>query len=374
MNTGKKMNPQPTEYMLLKSDFQALLDSLLEKHDQVLGPRVSEGTIQFKPVHRIEELAKGVVDQQSPGKYLLKQEGNNWFDWSNGPQAIKPELFAPKQVLWYSKKITDGTFSFTPEMNHNAVAVIGAKACDLAAMRLQNQHFLEQEYIDPYYQSRQQSLFIVAVNCSRSADTCFCHSTGDGPFCEHSYDLSLTELEHSFIIRAGSDKGLELLKQLTVSEVSAADLHTEQQQLERARTQQTRSLSSTNLKDVLLAKQNIDNWQQVAEQCLSCGNCTSVCPTCFCHSEHDVAKLNGQDSEHLRQWSSCFTHDHSYIHGLNIRHSTALRYRQWMTHKLGTWHDQYQRSGCVGCGRCISWCPAGIDFTEVVNQLVNAND
>jgi len=113
-----------------------------------------------------------------------------------------------------------------------------------------------------------------------------------------------------------------------------------------------------------------DAWHDIAARCLSCGNCTLVCPTCFCHSENDVAELDGKTSSHYRDWDSCFSQGHSYIHGITIRSETSQRYRQWLTHKFASWHDQYGRSGCVGCGRCITWCPVGIDVTESITQLV----
>ena len=133
--------------------------------------------------------------------------------------------------------------------------------------------------------------------------------------------------------------------------------------MQEAAQQQTRSLPSHNLRDALFANLEHPRWEDVAERCLSCGNCTSVCPTCFCHSETDETALDGDHSLHARQWDSCFTQGHSYIHGMTIRADTRTRYRQWLTHKLGSWHDQYGRSGCVGCGRCIAWCPVGIDIT-----------
>jgi formate hydrogenlyase subunit 6/NADH:ubiquinone oxidoreductase subunit I len=102
----------------------------------------------------------------------------------------------------------------------------------------------------------------------------------------------------------------------------------------------------------------------VAQRCLACTNCTLVCPTCFCVAVEDTTDLAGDHVERHRRWDSCFTAGHSYVHGGSVHASTASRYRQWMTHKLSTWFDQFGSSGCVGCGRCIAWCPAAIDITE----------
>ena len=79
--------------------------------------------------------------------------------------------------------------------------------------------------------------------------------------------------------------------------------------------------------------------------------------------------LYGARAERWRKWDSCFTLDFSYIHGGSVRTSAAARYRQWLSHKLATWIDQFGSSGCVGCGRCITWCPVGIDITEEVAAI-----
>jgi ferredoxin len=141
-----------------------------------------------------------------------------------------------------------------------------------------------------------------------------------------------------------------------------------QQQRYAAEAQQ-RTLPGRDLQAPLFARLSHPQWQAIGERCLACGNCTAVCPTCFCHSEQEHPALDGGGSEHVREWDSCFTPGHSYIHGVVIRAETSQRYRQWLTHKLGSWHEQYGRSGCVGCGRCITWCPVGIDITEEVTTI-----
>jgi ferredoxin len=220
---------------------------------------------------------------------------------------------------------------------------------------------------------RRASLFLVAVNCTHPSDTCFCASTGDGPAAQSSFDLLLDELDDGFVIRAGSKAGQKILKTIPVDTVTTEQQEEISNQNRRATECQTRRLPSDNLEQVLFDNLDHPRWKMVAERCLSCGNCTSVCPTCFCYSEQDAGALDLTQSEHIREWDSCFTQGHSYIHGLTIRADTRLRYRQWLTHKLGSWHSQYGRSGCVGCGRCISWCPVGIDITEEV-AAVAGND
>jgi ferredoxin len=299
----------------------------------------------------------------------VQTDSTFYFQWTTGPQAIKPAVFAPRENLWSAVKTAEGTVQFT-ELTPNVTktALIGVRACDIAALYIQDKHFLHESGKDPYYLARRQQLLLVAVNCTRSAPTCFCTSTGDGPRVSYGYDLVLTELDDGFLIEALSQHGNELLQQLPTVTASAQQIETGNQSINEASEQQRR-LPSRNLRAALFNNLEHPRWQEVAQRCLSCGNCTAVCPTCFCHSETDITALNGEHSEHLREWDSCFTPNHSYIHGITIRASTSHRYRQWLTHKLGSWHDQYGRSGCVGCGRCITWCPVGIDITEEATAI-----
>jgi len=356
---------------LPRAGFQTLLDALQQSGYRCIGPRSRDGAIVYDALARAEELPRGLRDRQAPGAYRLEQTDNpRFFSWANGPQALKPLFFAPAEPLWRSERTADGTIRFAAiEPPAERLAVIGVRACDLAALRLQDRHFLEGRFADSRYAARRSNVFLVAVNCTHPADTCFCVSTGDGPGATEGFDLALSELDDGFLVQAGSDAGRTLAARLRLAPATAAQQQEADREIEAAARRQTRRLPSRHLRDILFANLEHPRWENVAERCLSCGNCTAVCPTCFCHSEADEAALDGGHSRRLRQWDSCFTPGHSYIHGITIRADTRTRYRQWLTHKLGSWHDQYGRSGCVGCGRCISWCPAGIDITEEATAI-----
>jgi len=345
---------------------QTLLDTLQQAGYRCVGPQLRDNTIVYDALTHAGQLPQGVRDEQAPGSYKLnRSEDSRNFHWANGPQALKPFLFTPRETLWRAERTTDHGIRFidTPESSP-PLAVIGVRACDLAALRLQDRHFLEGPIADPCYSARRENLFLVAVHCTAPADTCFCASTGDGPQAEQGFDLALNELDDGYLVAAGSERGAAIAAKLDLKAATGTQLETASDELDAAAKQQSRGLPSRNLRDKLFANLLHPQWDKVAERCLSCGNCTSVCPTCFCHNEFDDTALDGTTSEHVREWDSCFTQGHSYIHGVTIRADTAKRYRQWLTHKLGSWHDQYGRSGCVGCGRCIAWCPVGIDLTE----------
>ena len=350
---------------LARSKLQTLIDALKHNGYRAVAPRVVDHAIQYRDLDHADQLPHGWRDTQAPGSYRLGQgDDARCFAWANGPQALKPYLFKSHEVLWHSQREADGSLSFhTDETEPRALAVIGVRACDLAALALQDQHFLER-IPDPYYAAQRKKLLLVAVHCSHPADTCFCVSTGDGPKAQSGYDLALSELDDGYLVEVGSPAGDSLIEALPLQDATSAQQAQADRQIEHAITVQQRSLPSRNLRDRLFGRLNHPRWQAVAERCLSCGNCTSVCPTCFCHQEIQVPTLGGDSSEHIREWDSCFTQGHSYMHGFIVRPETEHRYRQWLTHKLGSWHDQYGRSGCVGCGRCITWCPVGIDITE----------
>ncbi len=355
----------PRNY-LPRARFQALLETLQQAGYRCVGPQLRDGAIVYDTLRRVDDLPRGLRDRQAPGQYRIEKTGNpRFFAWANGPQALKPLLFAPHESLWRVERAGDGRLRFAAMVPDTApIAVIGVRACDLAALRLQDAHFLKEPSRDAHYAARREKLFLVAVHCAHSASTCFCASTGDGPRAEAGFDLALSELDEGFLVEAGSDSGRAVMTRLSLDEASAAQVQNAGAEIAQAAKQQTRQLPSRNLQAALFAHLDHPRWEDVAQRCLSCANCTSVCPTCFCHSEADQPALDGTGSVHARQWDSCFTQGHSYIHGVTIRADTRLRYRQWLTHKLGSWHEQYGRSGCVGCGRCITWCPVGIDITE----------
>ncbi len=368
---------EPSAFFLPRESLDALFDAIRgQGYARVLGPMERNGAITYTAITAASELPRGLRDRQGPGHYRLEPgSGERCFSWANGPQALKPLTFAPRETLWRCALDDSGRLTF---LDTDAVpertAVIGVRACDLAAMRIQEQHFLKPPHPDAHFAARRERLFLVAVHCSHPADTCFCASTGDGPRAETGHDLAMSELDYGFILTAGTDRGQAVLAELRLAPAAPDDRAQADAEIEKAARAQTRGLPSRDLKEALYARLEHPHWDQVGRRCLSCGNCTAVCPTCFCHAEMDEPALAGDSSEHLRQWDSCFTAVHSYMGHFLVREETRLRYRQWLTHKLASWHEQYGRSGCVGCGRCIAWCPVGIDITAEVSALLESGD
>jgi len=346
-----------------------LLQVLIKRDYEVLGPTVHEGAVVYDHVSSTKDLPVGWTDEQSGGKYRLKRrEDGALFGFVVGPQSWKKFLFPPVARLWQAHR-SDGLFEIVPEVRKpTKFAFIGMRACELHALGVQDKVFLQGPFVDPVYKLHRENIFIVAVDCIQAGGTCFCSSMKTGPKAGAGFDLALTEViqegRHQFVVRVGTKAGADLLSQVPHEEATPADVDCAENLVAEAAKHMGRTLDVNGIKEMLYRNTEHARWDQVADRCLSCSNCTMVCPTCFCSNVEDLTDLSGQQAERWRKWDSCFTTDFSYIHGSSVRSTPRSKYRQWMMHKLAYWFDQFGTSGCVGCGRCITWCPVGIDITE----------
>ena len=247
------------------------------------------------------------------------------------------------------------------------------KACDLAAIARLDTIFLKGVRADPLYKARRENTLIIATNCTRSASTCFCREMDTGPRAVEGFDIALTEILeegcYKLLAEAGTVRGSHILSSLKAN--PALEDFTERclGAVHDNAVKQKQKILAKDVPGMLKDSWHLPRWKEVAGRCVSCANCTLVCPTCFCSDTKEAVTLDGLKTEYFRSWQSCFHTEHSHLHNHDVRASTFSKYRQWLTHKFGTWWDQFQSSGCVGCGRCITWCPVGIDATEEINAL-----
>lgn len=230
---------------------------------------------------------------------------------------------------------------------------------------------MRKDSTDPHYQARRDQLLLIGVDCAESAQTCFCASTGDGPALDGGFDIGLAELADGFLIWTASARGTPWIEELDQQPATDDQLAEMLQATENAAAGQSRHLPNEKKLTQLYQRLGHSRWLDLSKRCLSCGNCTSVCPTCFCYSYEHHTAITGDSAEVVRSWDSCFSATHSEMGSFQVRSGIDQRYRQWATHKLAGWQEQFGRSGCVGCGRCISWCPVGIDLTEEVQVILN---
>ncbi len=359
--------------VLSRTEFPALLRALQAAGYRVVGPTVRDGAIVYGEIRTESDLPIGWTDRQEAGTYRLERRSDGaLFGYNVGPHSWKKYLFPSRERLWTARK-NDGTFTVTPEpVAGPPLAFLGMRACELAAVAVQDRVFDGVGH-DPAYHARRAGVLRIAVQCGQAAATCFCASMGTGPEVRAGFDLALTELlgpdRHEFVVEVGSDRGAALLADVPTRPAAAAELTAARGLVERTEASMGRRLDTTKIHDLLLGNLEHPRWQAVGERCLACTNCTMACPTCFCSSNEEVPDLSATTVERWRRWDSCFNSAFSELHHAPVRKTTAARYRQWLTHKLASWYDQFDSSGCVGCGRCITWCPVGIDLTEEVAAI-----
>jgi ferredoxin len=357
---------------------QAIIDALRGQGFTVIGPTRRDGSIVLAEIAGVGDLPAGWGDDQEAARYRLRERGDEaLFGFAATAQSWKSVLFPARELIWSGERDGPGFTIGSPPRETPIYALLGVRSCDLHAIGIHDRVLLGRRFTDAAYGARRDGAFIIAVACSHPGGTCFCVSMGTGPRPRAGFDLSLTELldagGHRFVVTVGSPRGDALLRSLLPSAApgpaSGTDLAAADAVTANAAARMGRHLDTDGIRDLLYASAEHPRWDDVASRCLACTNCTLVCPTCFCVSVEDVPDLTGDHVSRHRVWDSCFTSEHSHLSGGSVHGSTRSRYRQWLTHKLASWIDQFGMSGCVGCGRCITWCPAAIDITEEAAAL-----
>jgi sulfhydrogenase subunit beta (sulfur reductase) len=345
-----------------------LIELLRSQGYEVYGPRKSGPALRLASLSAASDLPTGLDSEASPGRYRLAAAPDRRV-FGAGPLAdsAKRFLHVPEARLATAEK-ENGAFRIIEERPAaGKMALFGIRPCDTAAIGRMDHVLLRDRFVDPQYRARREQTLIIAANCVRSAATCFCASMDTGPRAASGFDIALTEHLNGrleYLAESGSAKGTAILADLKAPAAEPEFVHSCHAQCDTAAAQQTRSVEYRKARRTISRQFENRRWEEAGKRCLACGNCTMACPTCFCVNTTDRSSPDLSHAERWRLWDSCFTQSFSYIHGGSVRTSTKSRYRQWLSHKLAHWQDQFGETGCVGCGRCITWCPAGIDITE----------
>jgi len=358
---------------LRRDDLGVLIGTLRADGWTVVGPTVADGAISLAEIDSADQLPAGWRDRQGPGHYAIERvtEGpgaQRVFDHTVGPASPKRWTFPSLVPLAVGERESGRVVFQTVHPEPPRIAFLGVRACELAALKVQDRVFLGGPFVDEDYRARRGETLTIAVECAVAGATCFCTSMGTGPSVRDGADLVLSELDDGFVVRAATPAGETLFDRLPTTPASPEQILTAREQVHAVRDTIGDPVPTEGLHDRLLAQWDSPRWLEIAERCMTCTNCTLVCPTCFCSSVVQRSDLDGTINELDRTWDSCFSLGFAKVAGGNFRSRARDRYRQWLTHKFATWVDQFGTFGCVGCGRCITWCPVGIDVrAELLN-------
>lgn len=357
------------------NQFEELLLLIKRAGYKLLGPTVRDEVIIYDELQSAQDLPIGWGDEQEPGHYRLRRRNDlAYFGYNLGPHSWKKYLFPPREKLWSARRQKNNIVILeeAPPAEEK-MAFIGVRACEIQGIVVLDKVFNTKLAIYQQYQRRRDNTFILAVNCTTAANTCFCASMDAGPAVKGGYDIAVTEVidetQHYFLVVSGSPEGETYCDALGLSPAKPEERQLADRHVQRTKEKMIRKVDNEHVHEVLMNSWNSKQWDEVAARCINCANCTMACPTCFCSDTEDVVSLDASHVDRWQSWESCFNLSHSSIHGGSVRTSAQSRYRQWLTHKFGTWWDQFGVSGCVGCGRCITWCPVGIDVTEELKKL-----
>jgi sulfhydrogenase subunit beta (sulfur reductase) len=327
--------------------FNDIVTGLQERGYTVYGTVNEKGAGIFRPLGDAGELSLRCTGGTLPPKYL-------WYP--------------PFETLFTYDRQTGGFHTDLEETRH---AVFGIRPCDVHALLALDEVFLGGEYRDPYYRARRVDLPLVVFNCVEAGDTCFCSSMGTGPGLDHDYDLLITDLGRSngegserFLLEVGSSRGGELARGLQGEAALPDDYQVKKRRLQETAAGERITLNTGDLPRLMHDGHDHPYWREVTDKCFGCANCTSVCPTCYCADIFDETDFSLRETRRKRRWSWCFLVEFGAVHGGNFREERIDRLRQFMQHKLNFSVGQYGFFHCVGCGRCIVWCPANIDIAQ----------
>jgi NAD(P)H-flavin reductase len=353
------------EVFIARGQLDRLLVTLQSEGREVIGPTIRDGAVVYDTINDASALPLGWTADESPGSYRLRPTGRDrLFDYGVGVTAWKRFTYPPRVPLTAAVEVADGLVEAVRPETQN-VAFLGVRACELAAIGIQDRVLSAGPAGDADHAARRDATLIVAVECAVATATCFCTSMGTGPEVTGGADIVLAELDDGFTVRALTNAGRAVVARLDLPDATDDQIGSARAQVAAVRTSIGDPVPTDGLAERLRAAPDHPRWEAVAERCLACTNCTLVCPTCFCTSVSVASDLDGHTAITDRTWDSCFTLGFGRVAGeANFRPRVADRYRQWLTHKFSTWWDQFGSTGCVGCGRCITWCPVGIDVRE----------
>jgi sulfhydrogenase subunit beta (sulfur reductase) len=333
---------------ITKDNLFALLEQIIRKKTLIAPVRNELEDVDFLPVDNAAAIC---------------------FDYDNTASSPK-EFFFPQYECM---------FTFSGASNDNIkdknggeeIVLFGLRSCDVKGMELLDK-FYERTFEDDYYLSKRRKSVIISVACSELNQQCFCTATKTGPVLEEGFDIQLISTGEDYAVQVGSQKGLELFEKyrgLFGPEVGA--------DVKELLAQAKKKGPKFNLQKVYenLKQDKVDGqfWEDIAGRCQSCGLCLFLCPTCSCYTVTDRVTPDGE-SRRNRQWDACYFRGFTRMAaGYDpIRNNKEMIKRKYL-HKLVQQIDEFETSGCVGCGRCNLACVGNVNWLDNIIKIERAD-
>jgi len=335
-----------------KREIKPFLQSLLEDYDLYAPVQLAEGVSVYKRIDQPEEINLHLPNPQKP---------------------VKEVFFPQSEVMFRYERIGKRNQVTSMENVKRERVILGARPCDIQAISMIDEVFLGREYADVYFLHKRNFTTIIGMACDQPLSTCFCSSTGGNPFTRKGSDLFFIDLGEAYLVELLTEKGMAFHKKKFFKEASSEDLTFAQKIEEKASKKTDSSIPIDGIEKRLDQIVESPFWDQIHEKCIGCGVCTFLCPTCHCFDIADE-DLN-RKGQRVRNWDSCLSNLYSQeTSGHNPRPTGRERTRQRLMHKFNYFPKNFGRIACVGCGRCILYCPANFDIRQVIKEIQKAGD
>jgi sulfhydrogenase subunit beta (sulfur reductase) len=335
------------KWKLDKKDFKPFLQSLMVEYDLFAPVQLAEGVAVFKKIDHPDEVDFSSSNTQKPAK----------------------EVFFPQSetMFRYEKTGKQHQVTSTEEVERKRV-ILGARPCDIQAVSLIDQVFSGKEFTDVYYVNKRKATTIIGMACDHPLSTCFCSSMKGGPFHREGSDLFLIDLGEAYLVELLTEKGKTFQKNKFLKEALAKDINSAKEVEEKATPKTDGSLPVAGIGKRLDQMLESPFWERVQEKCIGCRICTYLCPTCHCFDIVDEALTN--KGQRVRNWDSCLSSLYSQeTSGHNPRPTNRERTRQRIMHKFNYFPKNFDQIACVGCGRCIIYCPVNFDIRQTIKEI-----
>ena len=335
-----------------KKDFRPFLQHLIDTYDLFAPVQLAEGVSVYKKIDHPQE-----VD----------------LSHSNSRKPAKEVLFPQSEVLLRYEKVENQNRVTSTEQVKKQRILLGARPCDIQAISILDPVFMGKDYTDVYYLKKRETTLIMGFACGQPHSTCFCSSVGGGPFIRTGSDLFFIDLGDAYLIEFVTERGEALRGNPLLKEADPKDLSLAQGIEKKAQEKLDATLPIEGIEKGLDRITEGPFWDRIHEKCIGCGVCTFLCPTCHCFDIADEAVNN--KGQRVRNWDSCLSPLYSLeTSGHNPRPTGRERTRQRIMHKFNYYPKIFHRIACVGCGRCIAYCPVNFDIRQTIREVQGVNE